>query len=101
VVRADSGLILPHEPHPGPGIDKIVAVMMENRSFDRYLDWVPGADGVQARFGFLSGGLRRARRGATNPNRTSVERTPFVDRRNNRDPGPGAAGARRRTLSAR
>lgn len=30
------------------GIDHIVVVMMENRSFDHFLGWVPGADGVQA-----------------------------------------------------
>ncbi len=30
------------------GIDHIVVVMMENRSFDHYLGWVPGADGIQA-----------------------------------------------------
>jgi phospholipase C len=30
------------------GIDHIVQVMMENRSFDHFLGWVPGADGVQA-----------------------------------------------------
>lgn len=30
------------------GIDHIVVVMMENRSFDHYLGWVPGADGRQA-----------------------------------------------------
>ena len=30
------------------GIDHVVVVMMENRSFDHYLGWVPGADGVQA-----------------------------------------------------
>jgi phospholipase C len=36
-------------PNPaGSGIDHIVVVMMENRSFDHYLGWVPGADGVQA-----------------------------------------------------
>ena len=29
------------------GIDHIVVVMMENRSFDHYLGWVPGADGRQ------------------------------------------------------
>lgn len=44
-------------PGPGPvtgvlpnpadsGIDHIVAVMMENRSFDHMLGWVPGADGI-------------------------------------------------------
>jgi phospholipase C len=38
-------------PLPPPelsGIDHIVQVMMENRSFDHYLGWVPGADGLQA-----------------------------------------------------
>lgn len=30
------------------GIDHIVQVMMENRSFDHFLGWVPGADGRQA-----------------------------------------------------
>ncbi|HEU0196593.1 MAG TPA: alkaline phosphatase family protein [Nevskiaceae bacterium] len=30
------------------GIDHVVLVMMENRSFDHYLGWVPGADGRQA-----------------------------------------------------
>lgn len=30
------------------GFDHVVVVMMENRSFDHMLGWVPGADGVQA-----------------------------------------------------
>jgi phospholipase C len=30
------------------GIDHVVLVMMENRSFDHYLGWVPGANGRQA-----------------------------------------------------
>src|SRR6266536_1979320 len=30
------------------GIDHIVVVMMENRSFDHFLGWLPGADGRQA-----------------------------------------------------
>src|ERR671928_1250113 len=30
------------------GIDHVVLVMMENRSFDHYLGWLPGADGRQA-----------------------------------------------------
>ena len=30
------------------GIEHIVVVMMENRSFDHFLGWVPGADGKQA-----------------------------------------------------
>ena len=38
-------------PLPAPdrsGIDHIVEVMMENRSFDHFLGWLPGADGRQA-----------------------------------------------------
>ncbi|SER06295.1 phospholipase C [Solimonas aquatica] len=34
------------------GIDHIVVVMMENRSFDHYLGWVPGANGRQANLGY-------------------------------------------------
>jgi len=36
-------------PTPGrSGIDHIVVVMMENRSFDHFFGWIPGADGKQA-----------------------------------------------------
>src|SRR5258706_9425171 len=38
-------------PLPDPehsGIDHVVVVMMENRSFDHILGWLPGADGKQA-----------------------------------------------------
>ncbi|MFE3257073.1 alkaline phosphatase family protein [Nocardia sp. NPDC059229] len=38
-------------PLPAPadsGIDHIIVVMMENRSFDHYLGWLPGANGKQA-----------------------------------------------------
>ena len=36
-------------PAPGvSGIDHVVVVMMENRSFDHFLGWLPGADGRQA-----------------------------------------------------
>jgi Phospholipase C len=34
------------------GIDHIIVVMMENRSFDHYLGWVPGANGRQAGLSF-------------------------------------------------
>src|SRR5690349_15893250 len=30
------------------GFDHVIVVMMENRSFDHMMGWVPGADGVQA-----------------------------------------------------
>ena len=38
------------KPTPSPGnlpIDTFVVLMMENRSFDHYLGWLPGADGRQ------------------------------------------------------
>src|SRR3954453_4690567 len=39
----------PSLPNPAAsGIDHIVVVVMENRSFDHYLGWLPGADGRQA-----------------------------------------------------
>jgi len=41
----------PAQPLPAPGrsgIDHIVVVMMENRSFDHFAGWVPGSDGHQA-----------------------------------------------------
>ena len=35
------------------GIDHVVVVMMENRSFDHFLGWLPGADGKQAGLSFV------------------------------------------------
>ena len=35
-------------PPANSGIDHIVVVMMENRSFDHFFGWLPGADGKQA-----------------------------------------------------
>ena len=49
--RAPSAASLTRGRLPAPdksGIDHVVVVMMENRSFDHFLGWVPGADGVQA-----------------------------------------------------
>ena len=45
------------------GIDHIVVVMMENRSFDHFLGWLPGADGRQAGLGVR----RHARASRTRP----------------------------------
>ena len=47
-------------PDPGSsGIDHIVLVMMENRSFDHYLGWLSGADGKQAGVSYTdSAGVR-------------------------------------------
>jgi phospholipase C len=35
------------------GIDHVIVVMMENRSFDHFLGWLPGADGKQAGLTYL------------------------------------------------
>ncbi len=35
-------------PPEDSGIEHIVVVMMENRSFDHLLGWLPNADGMQA-----------------------------------------------------
>ena len=41
-------------PRPGrSGIDHIIVLMMENRSFDHYLGWLPGADGKQAGLSYV------------------------------------------------
>lgn len=41
-------------PSPGAsGIEQIVVVCMENRSFDHYLGWVPGANGQQSGLTYL------------------------------------------------
>jgi phospholipase C len=38
----------PLPPPASSGLDHVVLVMMENRSFDHFLGWLPGADGKQA-----------------------------------------------------
>src|SRR5436305_6910133 len=43
------------------GIEHIVVVMMENRSFDHFLGWLPGADGKQAGLAYVD------RNGVTQP----------------------------------
>jgi phospholipase C len=46
--------VAPALPDPAAcGIDHIVVVMMENRSFDHLLGWMPGADGKQAGMGYV------------------------------------------------
>src|SRR5712691_11672281 len=43
-------------PPPGrSGIDHVIVVMMENRSFDHLLGWLPGADGKQAGLAYTDG----------------------------------------------
>ena len=43
---AIAGSTLP-PPHKS-GIEHVVVLMMENRSFDHFLGWLPGADGIQS-----------------------------------------------------
>lgn len=44
-----AGPAAPALPNPADsGIDHVVVVMMENRSFDHFLGWLPGANGRQA-----------------------------------------------------
>ena len=50
-------------PLPSPRnlpIDTFVVLMMENRSFDHYLGWLPGADGRQAGLTYVDGAGQRA-----------------------------------------
>src|SRR5207253_2414356 len=47
-------LSLPNLPGPeSSGIEHIVVVTMENRSFDHFLGWLPNADGKQAGLSFV------------------------------------------------
>src|SRR5262249_24113506 len=40
-------------PAEASGIEHIVVVMMENRSFDHFLGWLPGANGQQAGLSYV------------------------------------------------
>jgi phospholipase C len=59
---ADTSAATAALPAPGAsGIDHIVVVMMENRSFDHYLGWLPGADGKQSGLSYVDrNGVRHA-----------------------------------------
>ena len=51
MARAAAAVAAGGDPRVDPtrsGIEHVVVVMMENRSFDHILGWLPGADGVQA-----------------------------------------------------
>src|SRR6516162_7333144 len=37
------------------GIEHVIVVTMENRSFDHFLGWLPGADGKQAGLSYTDG----------------------------------------------
>jgi phospholipase C len=43
--RAAAGAAPARLPHSSGGVEHVVVLMMENRSFDHFLGWLPGADG--------------------------------------------------------
>ncbi|MBA2717174.1 MAG: alkaline phosphatase family protein [Propionibacteriales bacterium] len=49
---ASAGAVLPLP--EASGIDHVVVVMMENRSFDHYWGWLPGADGRQSGLSYVN-----------------------------------------------
>jgi phospholipase C len=54
IARAATNLAAPALPAPGrSGINHVVVVMMENRSFDHMLGWLPNADAKQAGLSFV------------------------------------------------
>ena len=58
-------------PPPGrSGIDHVIVVMMENRSFDHLLGWLPGADGKQAGLSYTDAA------GASHPTHRARARLP-------------------------
>ena len=63
-------------PAPGAsGIDHIVVVMMENRSFDHFFGWLPGADGKQAGLTYDEGLRHTAAPTFTRPAQTGFSST--------------------------
>jgi len=61
LARAAAAAPVALPPPARSGIDHIVVVMMENRSFDHFTGWLPGADGKQAGLTYLD------RNGAPHP----------------------------------
>jgi phospholipase C len=57
-------------------IDTFVVLMMENRSFDHYLGWLPGADGRQAGLEFTD---RQGAKHATHRLQTDFQGCAFLD----------------------
>ena len=54
LTRAQQASAATSLPSPGSsGIDHVVVVMMENRSFDHFMGWLPGADGKQSGLSFV------------------------------------------------
>lgn len=80
-----ASILVPPSPLPeaaGSGIEHVVLVMMENRSFDHLLGWVPGADGRQAGLAYPD------RSGALVPTRRLVDARGETDFRGCGHPDP-------------
>jgi phospholipase C len=55
-LASPSGTYAQNNPLPSPdkaGFEHVIVVMMENRSFDHFLGWVPGANGRQGGLSYL------------------------------------------------
>ena len=64
---ASAALAAAAAPLPPPhrsGLEHVIVLMMENRSFDHLLGWLPGADGRQAGLSYVD---RAGRRHSTYP----------------------------------
>lgn len=61
-------------PRPRSAIQHVVVVMMENRSFDHLLGWLPNADGAQAGLDVVTAGPvgRQVMRGMERPVRVRI-----------------------------
>ena len=79
------------------GVDHVVVVMMENRSFDHFLGWLPGANGIGvAPDGHVVDPARHARFAYTDASgrRHSIYHTPVLNACGQRDQDHGYVGGR-------
>jgi phospholipase C len=79
------------------GIDHVIVVMMENRSFDHFLGWLPGADGIGvAPDGRVIDPERHARFSYTDASgrRHGIYHTPVLNACGQRDQDHGYVGGR-------
>jgi phospholipase C len=69
LLSSASATDVPLPPPDASGIEHVVVVMMENRSFDHLLGWLPGADGKQAGLSYVDRyGISHATHHMTVPN---------------------------------
>ena len=86
----------PAAPLPCPRnlpIDTFVVLMMENRSFDHYLGWLPDADGIQGGLTYADRQERSTpRAGSTTTSRAAPTRIPTTRGRAGAPDRPGPDG---------